>query len=212
MSQQINLFNPLFEAKKTYFSAVAMGQALLVLLVGLGGFGAWSHSGLAALRAEAAAGAERLAQKQAQLQGIEAEFAPRKKDPALEEELAEAQVHLDALRKVSGILSRGEVGDTQGYGAYFRALARQHVGGVWLTAVQVDDAGRDITIRGRALDGAAVPRYLGKLTQEPLMQGKTFSSLRIEAGTSPGAAGTGDGTAAPFVEFSLRGRPEEPKQ
>ncbi len=38
MSQQINLFNPLFLKRRKHFSAVTMAQALGVLIVGLAAF------------------------------------------------------------------------------------------------------------------------------------------------------------------------------
>ena len=38
MSQQINLFNPLFLEKKKYFSAVTMTQALGLIVLGMAGF------------------------------------------------------------------------------------------------------------------------------------------------------------------------------
>ena len=34
MSQQINLFNPVFLKQKKYFSVIAMGQALAMIAVG----------------------------------------------------------------------------------------------------------------------------------------------------------------------------------
>jgi len=216
VSQQINLFNPLFLEKKKRFSAVAMGQALLVLCAGTVALGFYVSARVEHMEQQARAGAARLEQRQARLADVQAQFAPRKKNPEYAAQLAQAEAQLAALRHVSGVLARGELGDTSGYAGYFKALARQGMDGVWLTGVRIAGAGHDINIAGRALDGAAVPQYLGKLTREPLMQGKSFASLQIEPGVAtPGAAtgpGKDSGAPAPYVEFTLRSTLDEVKR
>lgn len=221
MSQQINLFNPLFEPQKKVLSASMMALSLLVLAGGIAGLAAYGRMQTAGLRAQAEAGAARLAQKEARLASVNAEFAPRQKSKELDGEIAEAQAQLVALRNISHVIERGELGDTAGYAGYFKALARQGVTGLWLTGVSVSGGGRDIGIRGRTTDPATVPGYLARLTREPLMQGKSFASLSISqpapAGTARTASEAGaDGQPAaapvPWVEFSLESRPEEPRK
>jgi hypothetical protein len=109
------------------------------------------------------------------------------------------------------VIDRGELGNATGYSEYFRALARQHVDGLWLTGLAITGAGCDIGVRGRALDASLLPGFLGRLTQEKIMQGKAFGSLQI---SQPGDKAAKDAkpaataNAAPFVEFSLQSRPE----
>ena len=146
------------------------------------------------------------------LAAVTAEFAPRQKDPLLAAEVQEAERQLGALREVSGVLQRGELGNTRGYAEYFRALARQHADGLWLTGLSINGAGSEIGVRGRALDPAAVPGYLTRLTREPILQGKGFGSLSISEGAREAAAGTQPATQpAPFVEFSLQSNSEAPR-
>jgi hypothetical protein len=112
----------------------------------------------------------------------------------------EARARLQALRDVSGVLDRGELGNTQGYSEYFKALARQNISGVWLTGVSISGAGAEIGVQGRALDAALVPAYLGRLTHEQVMRGKAFGSLKIN---QPASAKDAPAALAPYVEFSL---------
>jgi Tfp pilus assembly protein PilN len=213
VSQQINLFNPLFLEKKKRFAAVAMAQALLVLCAGTVALGFYVSARVDHMQQQAKAGAARLEQRQARLETVQEQFTPRKKNPEVAAQLAQAEAQLAALRHVSGVLARGELGDTSGYAGYFKALARQGMDGVWLTGVRIAGAGHDINIAGRALDGAAVPQYLGKLTREPLMQGKSFASLQIVPGAAaPGAEKEGGAAAAPYVEFTLRSTMDEVKR
>lgn len=215
MSQQINLFNPAFQPQKQILSAATMGLGLGVLVLGiaaLAGFGAMQS---AELRQQAAAGAARLEQRQARLAAANTEFAPRRKDETLEAQIGDAERKLASLRHISGAVARGELGDTAGLSGYFSALARQSVQGLWLTGVTVAAGGSQIGIKGRTVDAALVPGYLNRLTQEPLMQGKTFASLQIDQAAPLSVAG-GDGkpvaAAAPYVEFSLQSVPETPAQ
>lgn len=214
MSQQINLYNPVFLQQKKIFSSRAMAAALLLLLAGVGALTLYGNLRLKALQKEADAGAAQLTQKEARLASVKLDFAPRVKSAEVDAELADVESQLAALREVSGVLARGELGNTQGYAEYFRAFARQHVDGLWLTGVSILGAGSEIGVRGRALDPQRVPGYLNRLTVEPIMRGKAFGSLQI----SQGAAGTRtDDSAktapapAPYVEFSLQSAPEGAK-
>ena len=210
MSQQINLFNPVFLQQKKIFSARTMAGALLVLFAGVAALNMYGNLRLQGLQKQADAGAAQLAQKQARLASVAAEFAPRQKNPAVDAELQDAERQLAALREVSGVLERGELGNTQGYAEYFRALARQHVDGLWLTGVSITGAGVDIGVHGRALDPQRVPGYLNRLTAEPIMRGKAFGSLQIGQGTAGSRVEDGKTVALPasWVEFSLLSTPE----
>lgn len=215
MSQQINLFNPQFEPQKQVLSAAMMAVSLLVLVAGVAALASYGRVQTAALQAEADAGARRLEQKQARLASVSAEFAPRQKNKEIDAEIGEAQAQLAALRNISRVIERGELGDTAGYAGYFKALARQSATGLWLTSVSVSGGGRDIGIRGRTTDPATIPGYLSRLTGEPLMQGKSFASLSISQPAPvnvSGADGKPATAPAPWVEFSLQSVPEEPRK
>jgi Tfp pilus assembly protein PilN len=211
VSQQINLFNPALEQQKKIFAARTMAQALVVLVVGVVALAFYGQAHVAALQKLADAGAAQLAKKQARLASVASEFAPRPQSPALQGELAETETRLASLRKVAGVLDRGELGNTDGYSDYFKALARQNVEGLWLTGVSVGAAGNEIGVRGRALDPALLPGYLARLTHEKTMQGKAFGSLQISQ-AAPLKVVDKDGketsAPAPYVEFSLQANPE----
>lgn len=215
MTQQINLFNPAFQPQKKVFTAATMALSLLVLVGGIAALAVYGRMQTASLEAQARAGALQLERKQARLASVNLDFAPRQKNKDLDAEIAEAQAQLAALRNISRVIERGELGDTAGYAGYFKALARQSVTGLWLTGVSVSSGGRDIGIRGRTTDPATVPGYLARLTGEPLMQGKSFASLSI---SQPAPANTADAdgkpvaSPAPWVEFSLQSVPEEPRK
>ena len=206
--QQINLFNPAFQPQKQILAAPMMGVALLLLVAGIAALAMAANAHTARLQEEASQGAAQLARKQARLASVSAEFAPRVKSSELEAQLVEAEAQLAALRHVSGVLERGELGDSTGFAGYFKAFAHQSVQGLWLTSVSI--AGKDIGIKGRTVDPALVPGYINRLTQEPLLQGKSFSSLEIGQAApvqTQGADGKPVQSPAPYVEFSLQSVP-----
>lgn len=206
MSQQINLFNPIFLKQKKIFTALPMAKALGLMLLGVLALALYGKQRVASLQKEANASAAQLAQKQARQSMANAQFAPRQKDAALAGQIAAAQAELAALRKVSDVLRNGEFGNTLGYSSYFKAFARQSVDGLWLTGVAITGAGNEIGLHGRALQPTLVPAYLGRLAREKVMQGKSFSSLQVNQAQRQDAAGK-DGAAtepAPFIDFSLQ--------
>jgi hypothetical protein len=212
VSQQINLFNPIFLKQKKIFAALPMAKALGVLLLGVLAFALYVKQKVAALQKEATASSLQLADKRTRQAAAMVEFAPRQKDPALVERLAAAEAELRALRKVASALHGGDFGNTDGYSPYFKAFARQSLDGLWLTGVAITGAGNELELRGRALQPALVPAYFSRLAREAVMQGRSFSSLRVSQPRRVGADGKEDaaGAPAPFVEFSLQsGAPAE---
>ncbi len=216
MSQQINLYNADFEEKKKFFGAFALAQAVLLLVVGVLAMSVYAQRSVAMLQKEADAGSARLAKKKAQLALVAVEFAPRTKSPELEAEVSDAEAQLASLKRITEVVDRGELGNANGYSEYFKALARQHVDGLWLTGLAITGAGCDIGVSGKATDASLLPGFLARLTQEKILQGKAFGSLQI---SQPGQAQPGTpapaGKEAPkeskhagYVEFSLQSKPE----
>ncbi|UMR29094.1 MSHA biogenesis protein MshI [Massilia sp. MB5] len=185
MSQQINLFNPIFLKQKMIFTAAHMAQALGVMALLLVVLAAFLNYRSSTLQAEANAGKALVDASQARLTKANAEFVPRQKSKQLEAEIAQLQAQLQSLQEVEAVLKRGEIGNTEGYAEYFRAFARQNVPGLWLTGVNIIGAGQDIALQGRAMQATLIPVYIGRLKDEQSMRGKTFGALQITQPSTP---------------------------
>ncbi|OGB23045.1 MAG: MSHA biogenesis protein MshI [Burkholderiales bacterium RIFCSPLOWO2_02_FULL_57_36] len=208
MSQQINLFNPIFLKTKKYFSTIAMAQSLGLLLLGSALVAGYAHYQVASLSKEAAVTSERLADAQMQLVRIQAENAPRQKSQALENQVAKAELEMRSLSQVFNILQKGDIGNTKGYSEYLRAFSRQIVDGVWLTGLTLVGAGNEIGVDGRALQPESVATYMNRLKREPVLQGKSFGTLQMQVPQAEqvGKADTTDAKQrglAGYIEFSL---------
>ncbi len=215
MTQQINLFNPAFQKQKKVFTARTMARALLLLLGGTVLMSVYFRHMVDGVAEQVAAGAVQLNHKKTQLNRARIEFAPRVKSAELETQIGAAEAEVSALQDVTRVLQRGDLGNTAGFSPYFKALARQSDGALWLTGVAVGAAGHQIDLQGRAMNPELIPAYIGRLAHEPVMQGKTFGSLEIVRGTLQAAPGSGGATVnpagtskaaelAPYVDFNLQ--------
>jgi Tfp pilus assembly protein PilN len=208
MSQQINLFNPVFLKQKKYFSAIAMLQALGLLALGSALLAAYASYQASDMRDEAEVTAKQLETAQAQLARAKAEYAPRQKSQVLETQVQKAEAELQSLKQVFDVLQKGDIGNTKGYSEYLRAFSRQTIDGVWLTGLSLVGAGNEIGVQGRALQPELVPAYMTRLKREPVMQGKSFGTLEMQVPQIDQVAKGGPGAAkqpglAGYIEFHL---------
>jgi hypothetical protein len=177
VSQQINLFNPVFLQQKKIFSARTMAQALGVLALGALLIAGTAWYSVSKLRRDLSGVTLQAAKNQARLVAATSDFAPRKPDAGLTLEAGDAEAQLASLRRVAQIIQAGDIGNTRGFAETFRALGRQYQDGLWLTAVAI--GATDMSLQGRALDATLVPAYMARLAREPVLRGTSFGNLQI---------------------------------
>ena len=207
MSQQINLFNPVFLKTKKYFSAITMAEGLGLILMGSLALFAYASYQTRAFDRQAAQTSQSLDAARAQLEKVTTTFAPRNASQLLAQDIARLELQLKARQGVQAILKGGEFGNAKGFSEYMRAFSHQSLNGLWLTGFTIQGADAAMTINGRVLQAELVPTYIKRLGQESAMQGRTFASLEMsrppEVKTAPGAVATEKPILPPFVEFSL---------
>ena len=205
MPQQINLYNPAFEAKRALMSlkgAVAGWVVVAALVVVYAGYLMISLRSVEQQERELA---RQVAAAQADSQRLGGAMASRRHDPRITEEVARLEGEVKGRQEVMNMLGSGGLGDTRGFSDHLKAFARQSFEGVWLTGLSIATAGRDVSIEGRALQAAYVPSYLKRLNGENAMQGHPFSELLIqEPAPDPGAKTP---VRPNYVEFKLTTKP-----
>lgn len=206
MSQQINLYNPLLLKQKKLFSLNTMTQALGLILLGMFAFYGYYSYRVANLEKQAAQTTHLYNTTLTQLERTKAASGPRAPSVLLADEIARTESQLKTRRHIIGLLEQGDLGNRQGFSGYFRALSRQTMEGLWLTAFQVTGAG-EVAISGRALKPELVPAFINRLKQEPVLAGKTFASLEMRR---PAAAPGGKTAVPAYIEFSLHHSAAEP--
>lgn len=179
MSQQINLFNPIFLKQKKTFSAVNMLDALAVLLVGVAAFYAYASIETLNLDRQSVETARQYNQAKVLFAETSARYAPKKIDAGLAAEVNNLQAQVNTRKSVLDSLGIGPAAKDTSYAEYMRALARQSLRGLWLTGFKVGSGGAEIEIIGRALQPELVPAYIRRLSQERVLRGRAFDSLSM---------------------------------
>ncbi len=160
-----------------------IGFAVVAMLV-WGGIAQWkaftSAQELAALNAEQAS-------LQAQMTAASEQLAARKPDAALTLALVEAQFGVDGRRWLVDQLARA--GDeVVPFSRVLEGLGRQRPAPLWLTRIDVAEAGAELGLGGRTLDADAVPAFLQALSSEEGLRDREFTHFVIERPEAPGEA------------------------
>lgn len=204
MAQQVNLFNPVFLKQKRYFSAVAMAQAVALIVLGVLVIYAVQVRQTRALERVAVETQRQLDERKAQIAGF-ARKTSVDGSKALAAELQASEARLVERRSLLDDVRTGVGGDARGYSRYLAALARANTGGVWLIGVEVGGKSGDLVIKGRALESALVPAYIDALKRQPPFAGRRVGELKLAAKvTAPPAPGSNKAdTPSRYLEFSL---------
>lgn len=202
MPQQINLSTPVLLVEKRYFSAQAMLQTLVALVV-LGGaltaYGVASlRSATAQMRATTSAQAPELATLRAALATAPAEGSVKQ----LEQDLVAVQGQLAERSEALAELRRGVLPPGFGHSDRLKLVAASIPESAWVTEVLADPS--RIEVRGFTHDPAALNLWLGRMAQSPLMSGQTLRKVRVEA---VGAAAAGARPAIGAAAVASTGRP-----
>jgi hypothetical protein len=174
VTQQINLFNPIFLRQKKYFSFITILQGLALLLIGVLGFYAYATYHMGQLSKEVQEVSKRLELEKGRFSKAGKEFGPRQKNKELEMQIKDLEKQVQQRESILGIQA-GSGG--HGFSEYLRAFARQSVNGLWLTSFRLSASGNTMVIGGRALRADLVPDYIKRLGNEKIMHGQPFSSL-----------------------------------
>lgn len=192
MSQQINLLTPILLAPKRLFSALAMLQALGLLVIGGLLIAVWLGLQARQARVSFAAGQQQVAtERQALVEALTRLPAPTD-GKALEQQvqflLAQNENQQQILQALRGGLGR----EGERHSDLLRLLAASVPPPVWLSEARwqsTQDSGR-LELVGATLDTAALRVWLARLAEHRLLQGQHLSAVKIDSIVS-GAAATG---------------------
>ena len=211
MSQQINLFNPIFMKQRKYFSLLAMLQALGMIIAGSLIFYGYAIYQVEQLNRQSQENTKRYNAEQLRLERYVAEFSPQQSNQLLQVEVQRLEKQAAEQNELVETLKSGVLGNTIGYSEYMRAFARQVVQGLWLTGFKVTGDAAQISLSGGVVNPELLPAYIQRLGNERIMQGKTFSTLKMQQSKADEGAGPGQSPASAarrYVEFTLYSSPD----
>ncbi len=199
MSQQINLFNPIFLKQRKYFSVVTMLQALLLIVLGSMLFYGYAWYQVRELAKQTLEMTRRYEAEQKRMVNYANEFSPQRAKQMLDDELKALEAQMGTQDTLLNTLKSGAIGNTQGYSEYLRAFARQSVRGLWLTGFNITGDGAQISLQGAVTNPQLLPAYIQRMNREPVMRGKSFAALQMKQ-----PAPVDNQPVTGYVEFGLQ--------
>jgi hypothetical protein len=193
MQQQVNLYHPMFRKQEKVFSARTLLQTLMIILVGLVVFSAYTKWQVNSLENELSGLEKQASNRTAQIERLTKQLPPKRKDSRLQQEVDELAQEVDIKQKLVTALSQSEFGDTGGFSAYLEGLSRQHLAGMWLKHIDLSKGGNAVNLHGSTYHPELVPQYLQRLSGESVFAGKTFNSLVMQRSAEQG-----------WVDFDLK--------
>jgi hypothetical protein len=178
-AQQVNLYPVEFREAPTVLPTALMlrivGLFLVVLAILTAGAAVmeWSQRRAAAYLEGG------LAERRARIEALQAEVAKHLDTSGLELRLGTVRAELERKRALATLLEQGVGRSTQGFSGALLGLGRQRVEGLWLTDFALVD-GAELALRGRALSGALLLRYLDRLGAEAAFDGSEFRTFALE--------------------------------
>ena len=190
MSQQINLYAPIFRRQTKVFSATTMvqGLALIVLVVAVFFYYISMQTSILEIRADDAG--RQLHGELARLKAYGLGDSPAERAKALAERRKALEASLASQTQAAAAFESSGLGRDEGYSDPLRALSRVSMEGVWLTRIEFTEA-RELSLSGRARSPELVAAYLQRLRSEKALRAQEFAHLEV---TRP---------KAPYVEFVL---------
>lgn len=199
MSQQINLYNPLFLKKEKHFSAHTMLQALGIVALGIAMVAIYAFFQTRSTEKLAEQYRHQLKANREQLAKLGGQIASQAGSKAIDAEIGRLEAEVQVRQATLDALSTGELGNTGGFSEFLAAFGRQALPGVWLTRIQIADAGNDLAVQGGVLRPELMTTYLRALSKEPMMRGRRVTEMKLAAVNEKAE----NNRPQRFVEFSL---------
>lgn len=101
----------------------------------------------------------------------------RQVDTALQQQLDQLQIDVDAKKRILNELAQRDQYKTGGYANLMLSLARHSQTDLWLTNIDIQTQG--LLLEGVTLSSDAVPKWLKKLSNIPFFDGKGFADVKL---------------------------------
>lgn len=176
MSQQINLLQHRHRPVGSALGALAMVTVVLLCLLA---YDAVLRNETTVLQQDIATGQRQLVQAKAALQVMHQRADSNNDAATLKAEIDTLKSRVEALKQRGELIGNRTLGSPDGYAQHFITLASVPEEGLWLTSVFVSDAGKLMSLGGRALRGESVLRYVKRLNEAFAPLGVQFNSVEM---------------------------------
>jgi len=176
MSQQINLLARERSQVGSTFLALA---AVVLAVLGLLAYDAMLRVESDQLQRAANDGQRQLAQVRTSLQAMRQRTDSSNDTTAIKAEIDALKPRAEAVKQLLEAVGSGSLGSPDGYAQYLSALATVSEDGLWITSFSVGNAGKLVSLSGRALRSESIMRYAKRLNEAFASQGVQFNSVEM---------------------------------
>jgi len=177
MIQQVNLFKDSLKQSQAKPMLNSYVYGLMAILILLSVYSAFLWLELNNTKNSLQLAKQQLIQAESKVQVLKVEHPKQQINTLLSHELSRSQQVFNSLSQVIGLLTDEKSDQTQGFSAYFSALARQSITGAWLTNISINTQKHTINLQGRTYQAEKIALLLQNLHHEPSFQGRSFAKL-----------------------------------
>lgn len=105
---------------------------------------------------------------------------PQSQAAVMKNEIDALKTDINRQEKIRDVISRQDLGSTNGFSSQLKSLSRQISADVSLQKLVIMDSGARVYLAGQARTADAVPLYVQRLQQEHPFVGSSFGGLSIE--------------------------------
>lgn len=179
MSQQINLYQPIFRRQKALLSATALVQICILLVIGLSLI--YSIAWWRVNHSEKLVGQLETEQEQylANIAKLDQAIPLRKQNKLLADQAERLKAEKIAKHEIIATLHEQTNEDGYQFSELMGGLGRQRVQGLWLKRITISRGGHHIDLNGSALNPTLIPQLLQQLKREETFAGRVFHHLSV---------------------------------
>jgi hypothetical protein len=176
--QHINFYLQLAQKQTLLLSAKQQLQAVAVIAAVLVLYAVYLWFANTQLRAELADAQQQQRQVEAVVEDLRKEKIHQLKDKTIEQQVAALERDIGFRRYVLNNVAPS-ASKASNFSEHLQGLARQQIDGLWFTLIHLQQGGDQLALNGFSRRPEYLPRYLQKLSSEPVYAGHNFSVFRM---------------------------------
>lgn len=177
MTQQINLLIQEREQKSILIPSLIANALLLIILMV---YWLFVHMQTVKIQEGANKVEQQLIAAKKTMQTLQQQLTTSEKAGDLDDEIADLKARSEAGQELLSLLQKGELGNPYGYASYLTKLMKISRNDLWLTNISIVNAGKNLSISGRALNSDSIMNYAQRLNQEFSDYGVVFTSIDMK--------------------------------
>lgn len=182
MIQEINLYQDIFREKKVILTLRDMLSISAIIIFGLVVVTFVSQRQVTNQEQQLVKLQTQKDLATLQMEQVQASMKKPVKSPLLASQLAKLSGDINQQRQLLANLKPVLEDAKGGFASYLNGFSEQHVSGTWITDMDISTAGKQLNLKGNALQAELVTQYLKKLANVPVLSGtgfKVFSLSRL---------------------------------